>query len=77
MMLQEDFSDVTSRLLALHACCRSLRDGDFLAPVTEENRPELDDGEEEYVVSQTIQGWYVRPHRGGMSDHTGGGITWG
>lgn len=54
MMIQEDFSHVTSRLLALYSCSQFLyaEKGTLLAPVTSDNKPVLDEGEDEYVVSR-------------------------
>lgn len=54
MMLQEDFGHATSRLLALYACSQYLNKemDNLLAPVTDDNKPTLDDDEEDYVVSR-------------------------
>lgn len=52
MMLQEDFSHPTTRLLALHACSTYLeqKENNLLAAFTEDDKPTLDEDEDEYVV---------------------------
>ena len=53
MMLQEDFSHTTARLLALHACSQYLHTSkdNLLSAHTEDDKPTLDDEEEDYIVS--------------------------
>ena len=62
MMLQEDFSHTTARLLALHACSQYLHTSkdNLLSAHTEDDKPTLDDEEEDYIVSYLTQPYRVK-----------------
>lgn len=53
MMLQEDFSHPTAQLLALHACSQYIETSkdSLLSAHTEDDKPTLDEEEDEYIVS--------------------------
>ncbi|KAF6016581.1 hypothetical protein EB796_025112 [Bugula neritina] len=56
MMLQDDMAHNAGRLLSLYACSKYLEENkeSLLAAFTDDNKPQLDDDEDDYVVQRFI-----------------------
>jgi len=56
MMLQDDMAHNAGRLLSLYACSKYLEENkeSLLAAFTDDNKPQLDDDEDDYVVGAII-----------------------